>query len=162
MEIRTARHDDLAALVDIYNHYVQTSHATFDVGAFTVQARSDWFELFDGARYQCWVADEGTGLLGYACSIPFKPKKAYQTSVEVSVYVAARALGRGIGAALYERLLPALEAEDLHRAYAGIAQPNQASMNLHYAQGFEKAAHFHEVGRKFDRYWDVVWLERKL
>lgn len=162
LEIRPAQHDDLAALVEIYNHYVQTSHATFDVGAFTVEARSSWFAQFDGARYQCWVADDGTGPLGYACSTPFKPKKAYQTSVEVSVYVAARALGRGIGAGLYERLLPALEAEDLHRAYAGIAQPNEASMKLHQAHGFEQAALFREVGRKFDRYWDVLWLERAL
>lgn len=162
MEIRPAVSADLVALTRIYNHYVETSHATFDVGAFTVEARTPWFQAFDGGRYQCWVADEGTGSLGYACSMPFKPKLAYQTSVEVSVYLAPEVQQRGVGAALYGRLLPALEAEDLHRAYAGIAQPNEPSMRLHQACGFEKAAHYREVGRKFDRYWDVVWLERPL
>lgn len=162
MKIRPARAGDLATVVGIYNYYVETSHATFDVGAFSVASRTGWFELFDGNRYQCWIADSGTGPLGYACSIPFKPKLAYQTSVEVSVYMAPEAQGRGIGKALYQHLLPALEAEDLHRAYAGIAQPNDPSMKLHQAFGFEEVAHFREVGRKFDRYWDVVWLERSL
>ena len=69
---------------------------------------------------------------------------------------------RGIGGALYHQLLPSLEAEDLHRAYAGISQPNEPSMALHAGHGFVQAAHYREVGRKFDRYWDVIWLERAL
>ncbi len=162
MNTRPARAADLPALTAIYNHYVESSHATFDVGAFTAETRSPWFDVFDGARYQCWVAAADGELLGYACSQPFKAKRAYETSVEVSVYVAVDAQARGIGRALYEQLLPALEAEDLHRAYAGIAQPNEASMRLHERFGFTEAARYTEVGRKFDRYWDVVWLERPL
>lgn len=162
MQIRTAEAADLAAITDIYNHYVETSHATFDVGAFSIADRQPWFDQFNGGRYQCLVAEDAGALLGYACSMPFKAKAAYQTSVEVSVYVAPQTHRRGVGRALYERLLPALEAEDLHRAYAGISQPNDASMALHSAFGFEQAAHYREVGRKFDRYWDVIWLERGL
>ncbi|MEM8766213.1 MAG: N-acetyltransferase family protein [Pseudomonadota bacterium] len=162
MITRPATRADLPALTAIYNHYVASSHATFDVGAFTTETRTPWFEVFDGVRYQCWVAEAEDKLLGYACSQPFKAKRAYETSVEVSVYVAANAQQRGIGRALYERLLPALENEDLHRAYAGIAQPNEASMRLHDRFGFQEAARYTEVGRKFDRYWDVVWLERPL
>ena len=162
MQIRMAAGPDLAALTRIYNHYVEQSHATFDVGAFTTEDRQPWFDQFDGGRYQCWVAEEAGTLLGYACSMPFKAKAAYQTSVEVSVYVAADAQRRGIGRTLYQQLLPALEAEDLHRAYAGIAQPNESSMALHEAFGFSQAAHYREVGRKFDKYWDVIWLERPL
>ncbi len=162
MNIRTAADPDLPAITEIYNHYVEHSHATFDVGAFSVADRQPWFDQFDGGRYQCWVAEDDNALLGYACSMPFKAKAAYQTSVEVSVYVAAATHRRGIGSALYRRLLPSLEAQDLHRAYAGIAQPNDASMALHAAFGFAQAAHYREVGRKFDRYWDVIWLERAL
>ena len=162
MQLRQAIAEDLPAIIRIYNHYVERSHATFDVGAFSVDDRRPWFDQFDGGRYQCWLAVDGSGLLGYACSMPFKAKAAYQTSVEVSVYVAPDAQRRGIGAALYGRLLPALEAEDLHRAYAGIAQPNEPSMGLHERFGFRQAAHYREVGRKFDRYWDVIWLERNL
>ena len=162
MQIRMAAGPDLPAITRIYNHYVEQSHATFDVGAFTPEDRQPWFDQFDRGRYQCWVAEEAGTLLGYACSMPFKAKAAYQTSVEVSVYVAADAQRRGIGRTLYQQLLPALEAEDLHRAYAGIAQPNESSMALHEAFGFSQAAHYREVGRKFDKYWDVIWLERPL
>lgn len=170
MHVRSARRADLPRLTEIYNHYVETSHATFDVTPFTEAGRNPWFDLFDGGRYQCWVAVTGespvaaTGdtLVGYACSMPFKAKAAYETSVEVSVYVAHDAHGRGIGRVLYETLLPRLEVEDLHRAYAGIAQPNDASMRLHRAFGFEEVSRLTEVGRKFNRYWDVHWLERPL
>ena len=162
MHTRPATLADLPGLTAIYNHYVETSHATFDVGTFTTEARRPWFDVFDGNRYQCWIAAVDDGMLGYACSQPFKAKRAYETSVEVSVYVAADAQQRGIGRALYEQLLPALEAQDLHRAYAGIAQPNDASMRLHESFGFTEAARYTEIGRKFDRYWDVVWLEKPL
>ena len=162
MIIRPALRTDLHRLTEIYNHYVVSSHATFDVSPFTEASREAWFSQFDGARYQCWTAESETGPVGYACSTPFKEKAAYQTSVEVSVYVASSAVGGGIGPTLYETLLPALEAEDLHRAYAGIAQPNEPSMKMHQAFDFQVVSRLTEVGRKFDRYWDVIWMERAL
>lgn len=162
MRIRPAQRPDLARLTEIYNHYVVSSHATFDVVPFTEATRSPWFDAFDGGRYQCWVAETDDGIAGYACSQPLKPKAAYQTSVEVSVYLAADHRGRGLGGALYGQLIPALEAQDLHRAYALVAQPNEPSMALHAAFGFRPVSHLTEVGRKFDRYWDVVWLEKGL
>jgi phosphinothricin acetyltransferase len=162
MLIRPAQPADLEALTRIYNHFVLTSHATFDTTVFTTQERASWLGGFDGKRYQCWVAEDDSGPVGYACSQPFKAKAAYQTSVEVSVYLAEGRGGRGIGRALYEALLPALTEQDLHRAYAGVAQPNEASMRLHQAFGFESVSRLSEVGRKFDRYWDVVWLQLAL
>lgn len=162
MTIRRATRSDLGRLTDIYNHYVMTSHATFDVEPFSEQGREAWFEQFDGARYQCWLAGDGERISGYACSTPFKEKAAYQTSVEVSVYVDQQETGRGRGRELYGKLLENLRSQDLHRAYAGIAQPNDSSMRLHEDFGFRKVSHLTEVGRKFDRYWDVVWLELKL
>ena len=102
------------------------------------------------------------GVLGYATSSPFRPKPAYSTSVEVSVYCAPEAAGRGIGTLLYKALFEALEGEDLHRAYAGIAQPNEASARLHARFGFRHIGTYEEVGRKFGRYWDVAWYEKKL
>jgi phosphinothricin acetyltransferase len=160
--IRRAVATDLPELVNIYNHYVLNSHCTFDTVPFTVESRAPWWAQFDQARYQCWVAADETGILGYAWTSPFKVKPAYATSVEISVYVANGQSGRGIGRRLYETVLPELEAEDLHRAYAGIAIPNDASVQLHQRFGFEKTAHFTEVGRKFDKYWDVAWYQRAL
>lgn len=162
MTIRAAGREDLPALVDIYNHYVAKTHVTFDTIPFTPTSRTPWFEQFDGDRYHCLVLEEDRAIAGYATSVRFKSKAAYETSVEVSVYLRPEATGRGFGRALYERLLPALAAADLHRAYAGIALPNEASVALHERLGFDRVATFTEVGRKFGRYWDVIWMERRL
>ncbi|MGW6458555.1 N-acetyltransferase family protein [Streptomyces sp. NPDC055078] len=102
------------------------------------------------------------GLLGYATSGPLRPKAAYSTSVEVSVYCAPEAAGRGIGTLLYTSLFDALAEEDVHRAYAGITQPNEASVRLHTRFGFRPIGTYGEVGRKFGRYWDITWYEKSL
>jgi phosphinothricin acetyltransferase len=101
-------------------------------------------------------------VIGYASSGQYRAKAAYETTVETSAYVAPDFVGRGLGTSLYTVLLDALEREDVHRALAGIAQPNDASVALHRRFGFHAVAHFSEQGRKFDRYWDVDWYERAL
>jgi len=158
--VRPATRSDLPALVGIYNHYVRESHCTFDTVTFSEETRMPWWSQFDGARYQCWVAELDGRVHGYACTAPLKPKPAYATSVEISVYLAPGSGGQGLGRRLYETVLPALEQHDVHRAYALIALPNDASVALHERFGFERVAHLREVGRKFDRYWDVAWYER--
>ncbi|WP_328386259.1 GNAT family N-acetyltransferase [Streptomyces sp. NBC_00400] len=101
-------------------------------------------------------------LLGYATSSAFRPKAAYTPSVEVTVYCAPHAAGRGIGTLLYTSLFEALAGEDVHRAYAGITQPNEASTRLHTRFGFRHIGTYTEVGRKFGRYWDVAWYQKDL
>ncbi|WP_411135037.1 GNAT family N-acetyltransferase [Streptomyces sp. C10] len=101
-------------------------------------------------------------LLGYATSSAFRPKAAYAPSVEVTVYCAPHAAGRGVGTLLYKALFEALADEDVHRAYAGIAQPNEASTRLHTRFGFRHIGTYTEVGRKFGRYWDVAWYQKDL
>ncbi|GAA2950171.1 N-acetyltransferase family protein [Streptomyces enissocaesilis] len=156
---------DLSALTDIYNHYVRETAITFDTTVFTPGQRRPWLLSHPGdGPYRLLVARSGSSgrVLGYATSSPFRPKAAYGTSVEVSVYCAPDAGGRGIGTLLYEALFEALEGEDLHRAYAGVAQPNEASARLHARFGFRHVGTYREVGRKFGRYWDVAWYERPL
>jgi phosphinothricin acetyltransferase len=160
--IRPAEPKDLDAIVDIYNHYVTTTHFTFDTEAFTTEARRPWFDQFDGARYRCLVLVGGGGVVGYANSAAFKPKAAYATSVEVSIYLAPGATGRGAATPLYAALFSALAGQDVHRAYALIALPNDASIAFHKRFGFTEVAHLNEVGRKFDRYWDVAYFEKRL
>jgi phosphinothricin acetyltransferase len=161
-DIRPARNDDLAAIVAIYNYYVATTHFTFDLQPHTATTRRPWFDQFDGARYRCLVLERDGAVMGYANSAPLHAKAAYATSVEVSIYLAPGATGTGHGAALYEELLCELATQDLHRAYALIALPNTPSMAFHRRFGFVEVAHLHEVGRKFDRFWDVAWLEKPL
>jgi phosphinothricin acetyltransferase len=161
--VRHASEQDLAQLNDIYNRYVIETHFTFDIEPMTLEARREWFEHYDTTgRHRVVVGLSDSSVVGYACSSRWRPKPAYETSVETSIYVAPDAVGRGIGTRLYEELFKQLQGEDVHRAYAGIALPNQASIALHERFGFKRVAHFTEQGRKFDRYWDVGFYEKPL
>jgi len=95
MEIRTAVPGDLGALTEIYNHYVTNSHVTFDVNPFKPEQRRGWFDQYAGGRHRLLVAVDG-GVLGYAASGPWRPKPAYGTTVELSVYCGPTALRRGV------------------------------------------------------------------
>ncbi|MET9440799.1 N-acetyltransferase family protein [Streptomyces sp. NPDC006610] len=165
VQVRPGIEADLAPLTDLYNHYVRETPITFDTVALTPSERRSWLlsHPVDGP-HRLMVATEADPqrILGYATSGPFRAKPAYATSVEVSVYLAPDAVGRGVGTLLYEALFEALSGEDVHRAYAGIAQPNEASARLHERFGFRHVGTYREVGRKFGRYWDVAWYEKEL
>ncbi|MFG2299414.1 GNAT family N-acetyltransferase [Actinacidiphila glaucinigra] len=168
VQVRPGGEEDLKALTDLYNHYVRETPITFDLEPLSLEQRRPWLLSHpEDGPHRLLVAHgtkpDGTpGLLGYATSSPFRPKAAYSTSVETSVYCAPDAGGRGVGTLLYAALFEALRGEDVHRAYAGIAQPNEASVRLHARFGFRPLGVYHEVGRKFGRYWDVAWYEKDL
>ncbi|GGL92732.1 GNAT family N-acetyltransferase [Nakamurella endophytica] len=164
LAVRAARPDDIPALTALYNHYVRTSEATFDLDEWSEAQRAEWFSHYGTAgphRLLVAEAPDG-GLLGYASSSPFRPRAGYRTSVEVSVYVDPGGQGRGVGRALYRELFDLLDGQPLHRAYAGVALPNPASLALHHGFGFRGIGTFTEVGSKFGRYIDVAWLELDL
>ena len=165
VQVRPGVESDLDALTDIYNHYVRETPITFDTATFTPVERRPWLLSHpeDGPhRLMVATAGDSQQILGYATSSAFRPKPAYETSVEVTIYLAPDAGGRGVGTLLYKALFAALADEDLHRAYAGIAQPNEASARLHERFGFRYVGTYREVGRKFGRYWDVAWYEKEL
>ncbi|MEU4213600.1 N-acetyltransferase family protein [Streptomyces sp. NPDC026206] len=163
IRVRPAASGDLGELTAIYNHYVVHTPVTFDIEPVTVDERRAWLEAHPATgRHRLLVAEEAGTVLGYASSGPFRDKQAYETSVETSVYLGPGRTGRGLGALLYDALFEALAREDVHRAYAGITQPNVASMRLHERFGFRPAGVLQQVGRKFGTYWDVAWLERRL
>ena len=160
LNIRPGQESDLEALVGIYNHNVLKTPVTFDVEPYTTESRRPWLEGFAmTGRYRLFVAESAGEILGYSHSHALRPKAAYETSVETTVYLKPGNEGRGLGAALYTVLLDALREEDVHRAYGGVAQPNAASNAMHRKLGFREVAHFGEVGRKFGRYYDVTWFE---
>lgn len=169
VQVRPGVESDLDALTDIYNHYVRETPITFDTVPFTPEERRPWLLSHpEDGPYRLKVAMDGIfqgnsqRILGYATSSPYRAKPTYSTSVEVTVYLAPDAAGRGIGTLLYKALFEALADEDVHRAYAGIAQPNEASTRLHERFGFRYIGVHREVGRKFGRYWDVAWHEKEL
>jgi len=162
LEIREGRSQDLQRVNEIYNHYVRTAVCTFDIEEISRDRRREWFTHYaTTGRYRLFVADDD-GVIGYAISSRFMERKAYETSVSTSVYCAPERTAQGVGSALYRVLFDSLAGEDLHRAYAGITQPNEASVALHKSFGFKQVAYFTEQGRKFDRYWDVAWFEKEL
>ncbi|MET7798734.1 GNAT family N-acetyltransferase [Streptomyces decoyicus] len=191
VQVRAGTEADLPALTDLYNHYIRETCITFDLEPFTPDQRRPWLLAYpqDGP-HRLLVAREVTdraknphngpesdphagpaegpgtagegALLGYATSSTFRPKAAYAPSVEVTAYCAPHAVGRGIGTLLYTALFEALANEDVHRAYAGITQPNEASARLHTRFGFRHIGTYTEVGRKFGRYWDVAWYQKDL
>ena len=163
VKIRPAARDDLPRLTEIYNYYIINTPITFDLEPWTVEQRVQWFDEHAGTqRHRMFVAEDAGRVVGYACTGPFRDKAAYDTSTEVSVYCAHDATGRGIGTMLYRALFDALDAEDIHRLLAGITLPNDASLKLHRSFGFTEVGVFGECGRKFGRYWDVMWMERPL
>lgn len=163
IEVRPATAGDLSTVNDIYNQYVVEAHYTFDLEPMSEEARREWFAHYgETGRHRVLVAVFDGAVIGYASSSRFRTKPAYDTSVETSVYLAPDSVGRGAGSRLYARLFKALEGEDVHRAYAGIALPNPASIGLHERFGFKRVGHFTEQGRKFGRYWDVAWYEKPL
>jgi phosphinothricin acetyltransferase len=165
--VRPATVADLPALTDIYNHYVVNTPITFDLQPFTVDARREWFgEHSHGGRHRLLVAvlenNEERETVGYASTSRFRTRAAYDTTVESSVYCRATLVRRGIGTALYRALFDAIKDEDINRIVAGVTLPNVASIALHERCGFRQVGTLSSVGRKFDRYWDVAWLERPL
>jgi phosphinothricin acetyltransferase len=162
-EVRPGREADLTQLNELYNHYVRETPITFDIEPITIEQQVEWFGHYaEGGRHRLLVAADDQRVLGYATSSPVHPRPAHATSIEASIYLAPDATGHGIGTELYARLFEELEGEDVHRAYGGITIPNGASIALHERFGFRRVAYFTEQGRKFGRYWDVAWYEKRL
>ena len=159
--MRDATRPDLDDVAAIYGHHALHSIATFDLEPRPVATWERWWRerVVDG-EYHLLVAELDDRVVGYATSDQFNVKPGYVTSVTTSVYVAADVVARGVGTALYQELFARLEAADFHRAYAGIAQPNPASVALHERFGFRHVATYTEVGRKLGRWIDVTWYER--
>jgi phosphinothricin acetyltransferase len=161
--IRAAVLNDLPRLTAIYNHYVIHTPITFDVKPWTVEQRVSWFEQFSTTgRHRLLVAERDGNLCGYAGTTRFRPKAAYDTTVETTIYCATEAVGTGIGNQLYEALFSTLEGENIHRIVAAYVPPNPASAALHERFGFKTVGVFTENGYKLGRYWDVCWMERPL
>ena len=161
VNIRPAERGDLARLTEIYNYYVINTPVTFDVEPYTVERREAWLAQFGATgRHRLLVAENAEGIVGYAGTTRFRPKAAYDTTVETTIYCAPEAVGQGIGKRLYGALFDALCGEDIHRFVAGYALPNRATAAIHEKFGFKVVGVFNENGRKFGKYWDVCWTER--
>lgn len=160
--IRPARATDADAICAIYNHYVATTTISFEEAPVTGAEMAQRIAAVVDADLPWLVMLEAGTLVGYAYATKWRVRAAYRYSVESSIYMAPQSAGQGVGRVLYEALLAELRERDLHLVIGGIAQPNEASVRLHERLGFEKVAHFSEVGLKFGRWIDVGYWQLKL
>jgi len=162
--VRAATAEDLPAVAAIYTHYTLRTTTTVNT---EVRTPREWRERFEGnvegGRHHLLVAEVAGTIAGYVETQRFRPKPAYDRSVELSVYVAPDRTGHGIGGALYQELFARLrDDETMHRAFAIIALPNDASVAFHERQGFTYRGTLSEAGYKFGAYLDIAYYERSL
>jgi L-amino acid N-acyltransferase len=158
---RPATSDDLSAINAIYNHYVLHSTCTYQTEPSTMEERAAWFAAH-GAEHPVIVAVEGDEVIGWGSLSRFHIRAAYRHSVEDSVYVRHDALGKGLGGLLLGELVRLAKEVGHHTILGGISADQEASIALHTKFGFEKVSHLKEVGFKYGRWLDVVWMQRML
>ncbi len=151
-------------MLAIYNREVESGTATFDMAPRSLEEQLEWVTEHSGAHPAVVAVSAGDAgedqVVGFGSLSPYRPRAAYSTTVEDSVYVAAGSQGLGIGRALLEELLRLAEGHGFHAVIARIAGGNEASVALHASCGFEMIGTEREVGRKFGRWLDVVCMER--
>ncbi|PIA77976.1 phosphinothricin acetyltransferase [Gaetbulibacter sp. 4G1] len=152
--IRSFHIKDIKALLDIYNYYVLNTIVTFDIKALSLEIFTEKVNHIN-AKYPFIVFEENGNILGYAYGSKWRPKPAYNHTVESTVYVKHGEHGKQIGSKLYAELLSLLKQENYHVVLGGLTLPNEASVRLHEKFGFKQVAHFKEVGKKFDKWLDV-------
>ncbi|KUR72471.1 acetyltransferase [Novosphingobium fuchskuhlense] len=159
--IRPARPEDAEACAAIYRPHVTDGWVSFELDAPDAAEMARRMGAY-GASHAWLVAERDGVVAAYAYGSPHRTRAAYASSCDVAIYVSADFPRAGIGRALYGELLVRLKARGFHAAFAGIAQPNPASVALHEACGFTPVGIYREVGWKMGAWRDVGWWQRVL
>lgn len=159
MNIRDAIKDDAQPIADIYNHYIANTSVTFEEDPVASSDIQERFRETAEQKLPWLVAEENGGVAGYAYASKWKGRCAYRYSVEVTVYLAPDAGGKGTGSRLYDVLFDRLKALGYHVVIGGISLPNPASIALHEKFGMTKVGEFKEVGFKFGDWVDVGYWQ---
>lgn len=158
--IRRADPGDAAFIAETYRPFVDAHYASFELTApdATEIAR----RINAAGDLYPWLIAEDEQPLAYAYASPHRTRRAYLTSVDVAIYAAAGARGKGVGKRLYERLFEILMAQNYVMAFAGIVVPNEASVGVHKALGFEMVGTYPNVGFKDGAWRDTTWWAKRL
>jgi len=156
--IREALYSDTKAIAEIYNYYIHNTIITFEMEPVTPEEISNRMEKYKQLGNYLVYEEDGV-VIGYCYVSRFRERKAYENTVESTIYLRHGSGGKGVGFQLYAELLTRVSA-NYHAIIAGIALPNEASVRLHEKCGFKKVGHFSEVGRKFEKWIDVGFWQR--
>lgn len=163
MQIRDATASDISRVQEIYAHHVLSGLGTFETTPPELADMLRRYEQITGDGFPYLVADDSGRLLGYAYANHFRTRAAYRNTVEDSIYIAADAMGRGVGTALLNALIDRCASLGLRQMLAVIGDSgNAGSIGVHRRCGFEHTGVMKAVGRKFDRWVDVVIMQRAL
>ncbi len=163
LQIRPSRDDDLAAISAIYGHHVLYGNASFETEAPSVEEMRRRRAELVARGYPYLVAEDATGIVGYAYASAYRARPAYQNTVENSVYLRPDAIGRGIGRRLLEALMEDCETRGYRQMIAIVGDSgNMASIGLHERAGFRLVGVLRSVGFKHGRWLDTVVLQRAL
>ena len=149
--VRSIQQTDIAEVLSIYEYYVINSAATFEEEVPTLQEFTDRVNDIL-KKYPYLVYEENGQIIGYAYASVFRTRVAYRFSTEVSVYVHKDHFHKGVGKALYAKLLSMLKKQGYHTAIGGLTLPNDNSIKLHEHFGFKKVAEFKDSGFKFGQW----------
>jgi len=163
MKVRTATEADVPAIASIYNEAVRDTTATYDCEPVSEDSRRLWLRDHLATGYVVRVAeDPKEGVVGWGSLSCFNPRFGYRFTVTNALYVTARHQGKGIGRQLLEDQLALAAERGWHAILAIIDADNGGSIRLHERYQFERVAHLKEVGFKFNRWLDVVYMQRLL
>ncbi len=157
--IRNVKQDDINVIANIYNYYIEKTAITFEEALVTSKDIQQRIDTVESLNLPWLVIEEDSEVAGYAYATQWKARSAYRFTVEVTVYIAPHAQGKGYGRALYSELFKQLTLADVRSAIGVITLPNHASVALHEKLGMQKVAHFENVGFKFGEWLDVGYWQ---
>ena len=159
IQIRQAQREDVPSILEIYNDAIINTTAVYSYEPVTLEDRLVWFETKQQQNFPVFVAEDETGVVGFSAYGSFRAWPAYLHTVEGSVYVHPQHRRKGIGKLLLPPLIEQAKVQGMHAVVAGIDAANLASIGLHAHFGFVQVAHFKEVGFKFNKWLDLVFME---
>jgi L-amino acid N-acyltransferase len=158
--VRPATRSDVPGTLEIYNEAVLNTTATYDYEPRPLEHAFAWYDAHLQHNLPIFVAENDHGrIVGWSALNRYHDRPGYNRTTENSVYVASDSRGKGIGKLLMSPLIDAARARDLRAIIAAIDASNDASIRLHQRFHFEHVGHFKQVGFKFGRWLDVVYME---
>lgn len=159
IHIRPATAADLPAILAIYNDAVLNTTASYDLEPSSLEQRAAWFEERARQGFPVIVAESGGEVIAFGTYGKFREKPGYRHTVEHTIYVASGRRGRGVGRAMLTELIALARAQGKHAMIGGIDSENAGSLRFHLALGFVEVARFRQVGHKFGRWLDIIFVE---
>ena len=157
--IRPATHVDLPAILEIVNHAILNTTAIYDYDTRTLEQQQAWFEEKQTSGFPILAAENNNEVIGFGTFGGFRVKVGYRFTVEHSVYVADKAIGKGIGKLILQKLIDLAKEQNYHIMIGVIDASNSGSIEFHKKFGFKETGVLKEVGYKFDKWLDVSLMQ---